>query len=101
MHWTGHSIMARRSVARGQPGQQHSVTGASQGCRHHGYGPCAVPVLTVGSGAIISAETHDAFEQADACLLPMQCGQVRPGDMMHLKYSLGLSLLTSNAGEAS
>lgn len=100
MHWTGHSIMARRNVARDQPGQQHSVTEASQGRHHHGYGPCAAPVLTVGSGAVISAETHDAFEEADACLLPTQCGRVRPGNMMHLKYALGLMLLKSNAGEA-
>lgn len=62
MTWTEHSIMARRGVARGQPGPQHSITEASQGRYHYVYGPYAAPILHVEPGAVISAETHDAFE---------------------------------------
>jgi len=62
MTWTDHSIMARRGVAKGKPGAQHSITEASQGRYHYVYGPYAAPVLHVEPGAVISAETHDAFE---------------------------------------
>ena len=62
MAWTEQSIMARRGVAKGQPGKQHSITEASQGRYHYVYGPYATPILHVEPGAIISAETHDAFE---------------------------------------
>ncbi len=62
MTWTDHSIMARRGVAKGEPGAQHSITEASQGRYHYVYGPYATPVLHVEPGAVISAETHDAFE---------------------------------------
>ncbi len=62
MTWTDHSIMAGRGVAKGKPGAQHSITEASQGRYHYVYGPYAAPVLHVEPGAVISAETHDAFE---------------------------------------
>lgn len=60
--WLAESIMARRGLAKGQPGQTYAITEASQGKYHYVYGPYAAPVLTVDPGAVISAETHDAFE---------------------------------------
>ena len=37
---------------------------ADQGKYHYVYGPYAEPILRVDPGAVISAETHDAFEGA-------------------------------------
>lgn len=62
MSWFDHSIMARRGVARGQPGREHTITEAEQGRYHYTYGPFPPPVLTVDPGAVIACETHDAFE---------------------------------------
>ena len=62
MAWPDTSIMARRAVARGRPGAEHSLTEAVQGKYHYVYGPYAAPVLTVDPGAVIACETHDAFE---------------------------------------
>lgn len=62
MSWLEHSIMTRRGVAKGKPGQSHAITEESQGKYHYVYGPYAKPVLTVDPGAVISADTHDAFE---------------------------------------
>jgi acetamidase/formamidase len=62
MSWLETSIMARRGLAKGKPGKIHAITEASQGQYHYVYGPYAKPVLTVDPGAVISAETHDAFE---------------------------------------
>jgi acetamidase/formamidase len=62
MSWLETSIMARRDLAKGKPGKIHAITEASQGQYHYVYGPYAKPVLTVDPGAVISAETHDAFE---------------------------------------
>ena len=62
MSWLETSIMARKAIARGKPGREHSITEADQGTYHYVYGPYAKPVLTVDPGAVVSCETHDAFE---------------------------------------
>ncbi len=54
-----HGPQGRR---RGQAGQEHAITEATQGAYHYVYGPFARPVLTVDPGAVIACETHDAFE---------------------------------------
>ena len=64
MSWFEHSIMARKGVAKGKPGAKHEITEATQGKYHYIYGPYAKPVLTVDPGAVVSCETHDAFEGA-------------------------------------
>lgn len=60
--WLENSIMARRGLAKGRAGQTHAITEATQGTYHYVYGPYVDPVLTVDPGAVVSAETHDAFE---------------------------------------
>lgn len=62
MSWFESSIMARKGEARGRPGAEHRMTEADQGCYHYVYGPYAEPVLRVEPGAVITVETHDAFE---------------------------------------
>ena len=62
MSWFEKSIMARRGVASGQVTSEHSMTEADQGKYHYVYGPYAAPVLRVEPGAVVSVETHDAFE---------------------------------------
>ncbi len=62
MTWFDDSIMARKGVARGKPGAEHSLTEAEQGAYHYVYGPYVAPVLAVEPGAVIACETHDAFE---------------------------------------
>ncbi|NPD65991.1 acetamidase [Lichenicola cladoniae] len=62
MSWFGNSIMARKGVAGGQVTSEHSMTEADQGKYHYVYGPYATPVLQVEPGAVVSVETHDAFE---------------------------------------
>jgi acetamidase/formamidase len=62
MSWIDQSIMAKRGVAGGVAGPAHMITEADQGKYHYVYGPFAKPVLTVDPGAVISCETHDAFE---------------------------------------
>lgn len=62
MSWTTQSIMAKKGVARGVSGANHTITEAEQGKYHYVYGPYAEPVLTVEPGAVIACETHDAFE---------------------------------------
>ena len=56
--------MARNAVAKGKPGAKHSISEAVQGKYHYTYGPFAKPALTVDPGAVVSCETHDAFEGA-------------------------------------
>ncbi|MFF9553787.1 acetamidase/formamidase family protein [Methylobacterium fujisawaense] len=62
MQWLDQSIMARKGVAGGKSGQEHTITEAEQGRYHYVYGPFAEPVLTVDPGAVVTVETHDAFE---------------------------------------
>ena len=64
MAWQENSIMARNGVAKGKPDIHHMITEADQGKYHYVYGPYVKPVLTVDPGAVVSAETHDAFEGA-------------------------------------
>jgi acetamidase/formamidase len=61
MSWFDGSIMARKGVARGRPGAEHSLTEGEQGAYRYVYGPYADPVLTVQPGAVIACETLDAF----------------------------------------
>jgi acetamidase/formamidase len=56
--------MARNAVAKGKPGAKYSITEEVQGKYHYTYGPFAKPALTVDPGAVVSCETHDAFEGA-------------------------------------
>jgi acetamidase/formamidase len=80
MAWTEQSIMARRGVAKGQAGAQHSITEVTQGRYHYVYGPFADPVLRVEPGAVISAETHDAFEGR------ITSESDRPSDILNFPY---------------
>lgn len=62
MSWLETSLMARKGLARGKAGASHSLTEAEQGTYHYVYGPYVDPVLRVDPGAVVAAETHDAFE---------------------------------------
>jgi amidase len=64
MSWTESSYMVKRGVAAGKATSTHSITEESQGKYHYVYGPYVEPVLKVDPGAVISFETHDAFEGA-------------------------------------
>lgn len=54
--------MARKGVAGGREGARHTITIEDQGRFHYVYGPYVDPVLTVAPGAVVTVETHDAFE---------------------------------------
>ena len=62
MSWFDQSIMARKGVAGGKPGAGHHISIEDQGTFHYVYGPYADPVLEVDPGAVVTVETHDAFE---------------------------------------
>jgi len=62
MSWLETSIMARKAQAGGKVTAEHHMTEADQGTYHYTYGPYARPVLHVQPGAVVSVETHDAFE---------------------------------------
>lgn len=62
MEWLETSLMARKGVAKGRAGQTHRISIADQGKFHYVYGPYAAPVLRVAPGAVVTVETHDAFE---------------------------------------
>ena len=62
MSWFDTSIMARKGVAKGQAGARHHISLEDQGSFHYVYGPYADPVLEVEPGAVLTVETHDAFE---------------------------------------
>jgi amidase len=64
MSWLEQSIMAARGIAKGEARSEHAITEATQGRYHYVYGPYAEPVIRVAPGAVVSAETHDAFEGA-------------------------------------
>ena len=64
MVWQNESIMARKGVAKGKRGAAHMITEKDQGKYHYVYGPYVNPILSVDPGAVVSAETHDAFEGA-------------------------------------
>jgi amidase len=62
MSWFKSSIMSKRGLAKGKPGKKYLITEELQGNYHYVYGPYATPVIHVEPGAVITAETHDAFE---------------------------------------
>ncbi len=62
MSWIETSIMGREGVAKGAATSEHSVTIEDQKTFHYVYGPYADPVLEVDPGAVVTIETHDAFE---------------------------------------
>lgn len=62
MNWLEQSIMGRKGVAKGKPGATHSIKIGDQETFHYVYGPYADPVLEVEPGAVVTVETHDAFE---------------------------------------
>jgi amidase len=62
MSWFDASIMARKGMAKGKPGKSHSISIEDQGAFHYVYGPYVKPVLEVDPGAVVTVETHDAFE---------------------------------------
>ena len=62
MTWLKKSIMVKRGVAKGKPRNKHTITEKEQGKYHYVYGPYANPVIHVEPGAVITVETHDAFE---------------------------------------
>lgn len=62
MSWFDTSLMARKGVAGGEARGRHALTIADQGTFHYVYGPYVSPVLEVEPGAVVSVETHDAFE---------------------------------------
>lgn len=64
MSWFDKSLMAQKGAAQGAQGAQHAVTIADQGAFHYVYGPYVDPVLEVDPGAVVSVDTHDAFEGA-------------------------------------
>src|SRR5690554_1472593 len=64
MTWLSTSIMARKGVAKGVEGTHHKLTIEDQGTFHYVYGPYVEPVLEVEPGAVVTVETHDAFEGA-------------------------------------
>ena len=80
MSWRDTSIMARKGLAKGQPGQSYALTEADQGKYHYVYGPFAAPVLKVDPGAVISQETHDAFEGA------IKHETDRPSEILNFPY---------------
>jgi acetamidase/formamidase len=54
--------MSKRGLAKGKPGKKYLITEDFQGDYHYVYGPYASPVVHVEPGAVITTETHDAFE---------------------------------------
>jgi len=62
MSWLEHSLMTKKGVAGGVTEKRHAITIADQGAFHYVYGPYVNPVLEVEPGAVVTVETHDAFE---------------------------------------
>ncbi len=62
MSWLEHSLMTKKGVAGGVTGKRHAITIPDQGAFHYVYGPYVDPVLEVEPGAVVTVETHDAFE---------------------------------------
>jgi acetamidase/formamidase len=62
MSWFETSLMARKGVAGGKAGAAHAITIADQGEFHYVYGPYVAPKIEVEPGAVVTVETHDAFE---------------------------------------
>ena len=62
MDWLKQSIMAQKGLAAGLAGASHTITITDQKKFHYVYGPYVDPVLEVDPGAVVTVETHDAFE---------------------------------------
>ncbi|MFC6487955.1 acetamidase/formamidase family protein [Nitratireductor sp. GCM10026969] len=62
MSWLETSILATRGEAAGKALSEHTITEAEQGTYHYVYGPYVDPVIEVDPGAVVTVETHDAFE---------------------------------------
>ena len=62
MSWFDTSIMATRGVAKGETRSTHKLGEAEQGDYPYIYSASVEPRLRVDPGAVIIAETHDAFE---------------------------------------
>ena len=62
MSWHDDSLMSRKGTAAGKAGDRHAITIEEQGTFHYVYGPYVDAVLEVEPGAVVSVETHDAFE---------------------------------------
>ncbi|MBO9123763.1 MULTISPECIES: acetamidase/formamidase family protein [unclassified Rhizobium] len=61
MSWFNESIMAQKGVAKGKAGTEYSLSVEAQGEYHYLYSPHIEPVLKVDPGAVVVAETQDAF----------------------------------------
>ncbi|MDW3221546.1 MAG: acetamidase/formamidase family protein [Paracoccaceae bacterium] len=62
MDWLKTSLMARQGVAGGAQGASHGISIGDQETFHYVYGPYVDPVIEVDPGAVVTVETHDAFE---------------------------------------
>lgn len=80
MNWHDESLMARKGVAGGKPGDRHAITIEDQGTFHYVYGPYVNPVLEVEPGAVVTVETHDAFEGR------IQSETDSPGELLNFPY---------------
>src|SRR5258708_15887532 len=59
--WLRNSIMAKRGLAKGEPGKRHELSIEAQGDFHYVYGPYAKPVLTINPGDVVVVETEHPF----------------------------------------
>jgi acetamidase/formamidase len=62
MSWLASSLMARKGVAKGRETATAAIRIADQPGFRYVYGPYAEPVISVRPGAVLTIETHDAFE---------------------------------------
>lgn len=62
MSWFDTTMMARLGVAKGKAGARHHIAIEDQRKFHYVYGPYVAPQLEVDPGAVVTVETHDAFE---------------------------------------
>lgn len=80
MGWFEQSMMVQRGVAQGAERATHRLTIEDQGTFHYVYGPYAEPALTVEPGAVVTVETHDAFEGK------IQRESDRPSELLNFPY---------------
>ncbi len=80
MNWFEMSLMARRGVAGGREGRRHTLTIADHREFPYVYGPYAEPVLEVEPGAVVTVETHDAFEGR------IRSENDRPSEILNFPY---------------
>ena len=80
MSWFEESVMARKGVAKGKAGKSHNVSIEDQGQFHYVYGPYVSPVIRDEPGAVVTVETHDAFEGK------IQQETDRPSEILNFPY---------------